>query len=217
MRQWRAPTAGMIHITGNASDGDPNCGDGVIASIKKGTQALWQQTIDNGNTAGFNYDLTTAVVAGDQINFVINKRIANNWCDSTTFDPTITYVNGGNQSPIANIGGPYSGTVGNAVSFNGSNSYDPDGSIANYSWAFGDGGAGSGATPAHGYTSEGIYAAALTVAALSPLLWPSRSARAAHRSSSAIMDLNFPRLARAPIATCMEQQAGCGRLLGTLA
>src|SRR5260370_34263847 len=125
VRQWRAPTAGTIHITGNASDGDPRCGDGVIVSIKKGTQALWQHTIDNGNTTGFSYDLTTNVAAGNQINFVINARSTTS-CDSTNFDPTITYVNGGNQSPIVNPGGPYAGTVGNAVTFNGSGSYNPD-------------------------------------------------------------------------------------------
>jgi hypothetical protein len=93
VRQWRAPANGSIHITGNASDLAAGCGDGVTVSIKKGTQVLWQQNIDNGNDVGFNYDLTTTVVTGDQINFVINPR-GDCWCDSTGFDPTIVLTSG---------------------------------------------------------------------------------------------------------------------------
>ena len=50
-----------------------------------------------------------------------------------------------------------------SVSFNASESNDPDGSIANYGWSFGDGNTGSGATIVHQYTSEGTYDVQLTV------------------------------------------------------
>ena len=83
VRQWRAPGAGSIHITGNAYDSDTSCGDGVIVSIKQGAQVLWQQTIENGNSTGFSYDVKTTVVAGDQINFVINQR-SNTYFDNTS-------------------------------------------------------------------------------------------------------------------------------------
>src|SRR5207237_2551289 len=55
------------------------------------------------------------------------------------FDPP-----NGNQPPVANAGGPYSGMTGTPIQFNGSSSYDPDGSIVSYSWNFGDGGTASG-------------------------------------------------------------------------
>jgi RHS repeat-associated protein len=100
VRQWRAPQPGAIRITGAVADGDPNCGDGVVVSIKKGSQLLWQQTIANGNTAGFSYDLTTTVATGDQINFVINRGSSNNWCDGTYFNPTISYTGGGTTANI---------------------------------------------------------------------------------------------------------------------
>jgi hypothetical protein len=64
VRQWRATAAGSIHITGSVADGDPGGGDGIVATIKKGSTILWQQTIANGNTTGLTYDLTTTVVAG---------------------------------------------------------------------------------------------------------------------------------------------------------
>jgi RHS repeat-associated protein len=91
VRRWVAPAAGAVRITGSVSDANTACGDGVVVTISKGAQVLWQQTINNGNATGSSYDLTVNVVTGDQINFTINRR-GDNGCDSTNFDPTITYV-----------------------------------------------------------------------------------------------------------------------------
>ena len=74
--------------------------------------------------------------------------------------PTPTPVN---QPPVANPGGPYTGTVGVALKFDGSRSSDPDGTIASYSWSFGDGTTGSGATPSKTYSAAGTYTVRLTV------------------------------------------------------
>lgn len=49
------------------------------------------------------------------------------------------------------------------VSFNASESHDPDGTISSYSWNFGDGNSGSGQTTSHKYTGAGNYAVVLTV------------------------------------------------------
>ncbi len=71
---------------------------------------------------------------------------------------------GGNQSPVARATAtPSSGTAPLAVSFNGSTSSDPDGSIASWAWTFGDGGTGSGATVSHTFAAAGGYTAQLTV------------------------------------------------------
>ena len=58
---------------------------------------------------------------------------------------------------------PSSGVAPLAVSFNGTTSSDPDGSIASWAWTFGDGGTGSGATVSHTYAAAGSYSAQLTV------------------------------------------------------
>lgn len=42
--------------------------------------------------------------------------------------------------------------IGQPIVFNASLSYDPDGSIANYSWSFGDGSMASGVTTTHRYS-----------------------------------------------------------------
>jgi PKD repeat protein len=58
---------------------------------------------------------------------------------------------------------PESGIAPLDVAFDGSESRDPDGSIAGYAWDFGDGQTGSGVTPHHLYAFAGTYTATLTV------------------------------------------------------
>jgi PKD repeat protein len=53
--------------------------------------------------------------------------------------------------------------VGQQVQFDGSGSFDLDGSIVSYYWDFGDGTVGSGVSSSHTYTSEGTYTVFLTV------------------------------------------------------
>ena len=67
-----------------------------------------------------------------------------------------------NPIPVADAGGPYEGTVGNPVIFDGSGSSD-DGSLVNYTWDFGDGTTGYGMQPTHTYTIVNNYTVTLTV------------------------------------------------------
>ncbi len=55
--------------------------------------------------------------------------------------------------------------TGRTCQFDAAGSFDPDGSIVNFEWQFGDGTTGSGPTPAHTYTYSGgnSYAAILIV------------------------------------------------------
>src|SRR5712691_2440164 len=50
-----------------------------------------------------------------------------------------------------------------SVNFDGTTSYDPDGTVVGYSWDFGDGSTGSGATPTHSYSIAGTYSVKLNV------------------------------------------------------
>ena len=67
--------------------------------------------------------------------------------------------------PLAFDGGPYAGSVGVAVAFNGTGSFDADGDALSYSWDFGDGGVGTGAVTSHVYAAAGNYLVRLTVSA----------------------------------------------------
>jgi len=68
-----------------------------------------------------------------------------------------------NEQPIAEAGADQTVILGETVSFDGSGSSDPDGSIVSYVWDFGDGTTGSGETTTHDYTAAGTYTVTLTV------------------------------------------------------
>jgi parallel beta-helix repeat protein len=67
------------------------------------------------------------------------------------------------KNPIARHGGPYIGFVLQEIMFNGTDSYDLDGTINTYAWNFGDGTTGNGSTTTHTYYSNGTYTVRLTV------------------------------------------------------
>ncbi|RLF52478.1 MAG: hypothetical protein DRN24_03250 [Thermoplasmata archaeon] len=83
------------------------------------------------------------------------------YCIISASDPT------GNENtskkPYANASGPYTGVTTTAVTFNGSNSFDLDGTISEYSWDFGDGTTTAGVTVNHTYLAAGNYTVVLTV------------------------------------------------------
>jgi PKD repeat protein len=67
------------------------------------------------------------------------------------------------SAPIADAGGPYTGTIGTPIQFDGSNSYTPNGTISSYEWFCGDGTVKTGVSPSHTYTHPGTYTLTLTV------------------------------------------------------
>jgi PKD repeat protein len=68
-----------------------------------------------------------------------------------------------NIAPVADAGPYQKVNVGEQVQFDGSGSFDTDGTIVSYWWDFDDGTTGSGVAPSHMYTSEGTYTVNLVV------------------------------------------------------
>jgi len=73
---------------------------------------------------------------------------------------TVVYQN---TPPLADAGGPYNIQVGQSVTFDGSNSNDPDGDPIEYLWDFGDGKDSKEVAPEHKYSAAGTYYVTLTV------------------------------------------------------
>ena len=68
-----------------------------------------------------------------------------------------------NLPPVANASGPNFGFINEEIIFDGSESYDPDGTIIHYDWSFGDGTTGLGEKVTHKYTREGSFVVELTI------------------------------------------------------
>lgn len=70
-----------------------------------------------------------------------------------------------NQLPVAafTMNPPQEAGVNQYITFDGSNSYDPDGNITSWRWDFGDGSEDSGVIVTHKYSLPGVYVIRLTV------------------------------------------------------
>jgi chitodextrinase len=69
-----------------------------------------------------------------------------------------------NQAPVAVINvSDTSVFIGETITFDGTGSYDSDGSVSNWSWNFGDGNSAFGATATHAYSQAGDFTVTLTI------------------------------------------------------
>lgn len=95
--------------------------------------------------------------------------IATDTTGQTTQDAVVITVDNGNVNtpPIADILDDGNGTIvadiGELITFDGSASFDNEGTIVSYDWDFGDGTAATGAVVDHSYSPAGTYTATLTV------------------------------------------------------
>lgn len=85
--------------------------------------------------------------------------------DDGATDDDICYVKVVENLPPVAIPRPFFQVVkvGEDAHFNGSLSFDPDGTIVSYEWEFGDGTSGTGSEVSHSYGSRGCYIVRLTV------------------------------------------------------
>lgn len=113
--------------------------------VNVSTGALWSVPFQNGSPTGTPKDVNDPATGGDD------------WRASSVF---IGPAPAANQPPVAS----FTATCPSLTcTFDGSSSHDPDGSIASYSWNFGDGQTGTGVTPSHTYAQGGTYSVTLTV------------------------------------------------------
>jgi PKD repeat protein len=84
---------------------------------------------------------------------------------ATGMDTALVLVNATvpNEPPVADAGPDQNALVNETVTFNGSGSYDPDGTIVSYEWDFGDGNNATGETTTCAYATAGTYTVTLTV------------------------------------------------------
>lgn len=112
-------------------------------------------------TAGAGVTATHAFAAGT---FTVQLTVTDDAGDTNTATADIMIIAAGQPvPPTANPGGPYVAPVDSPVTFDGSASTDPDGTIMTYSWTFSDGATGTGAVFTKPFAAPGDYSVALTV------------------------------------------------------
>jgi YD repeat-containing protein len=90
--------------------------------------------------------------------------------NGATYSTDVPSSSNGSERPVAVPSGPSSAQRGVQVTFNGSGSFDPDGTISAYHWNFGDGTTSNAANPNHAYQTSGVFIVTLTVTDNSGLL-----------------------------------------------
>jgi PKD repeat protein len=178
-RQDNPPLAACVQCHGREEDAG---GDNISAGIGRGLRQH-HDTAGVTDCRSCHGDVAGPVGVGENVAPAYYKSASNtaglDTCDGSEekFDSrSVSLDNDGdgltdgadpdcaaNQPPTADPGGPYNASVGSPVSFDGTGSSDPDGSIAAYDWDFGDGNTGTGATPVHTYTTDGTFTVSLTV------------------------------------------------------
>ncbi len=92
---------------------------------------------------------------------LIEEKPEKVWCIINATDIVGNTAN--SMSPTAHIGASSHGYVLEDVTFNGTKSFDLDGTITSYRWSFGDGTTGNGSIATHIYHSNGTYPVILQV------------------------------------------------------
>ena len=141
-------------VLANDTDAD---GDTLTATLK--TIPANGSVILNGN-GSFSYTPKAGFSGEDSFTYEASDGVASDVATVTIMVTEIVL-----EAPVADAGGPYTGTEGIAVDFDGSDSSDADGNIVRYDWDFGDGSVAedAGAFPSHAYSTAGNYTVTLTV------------------------------------------------------
>ena len=119
----------------------------------------------SSNGAALVYQLTAANVITRLSDLSFTASMVNFTAPAQSITLLVIPTGTPNTPPIAIASGsPLSGITPLTVNFSSTGSYDSDGSIAGYSWNFGDGSAvSSSPAPSHLYQNAGSFTAVLTV------------------------------------------------------
>jgi PKD repeat protein len=135
--------------------------DGSDSEDPDGTIMSYEWDFGDGTTTT-GTDVTTTYPYSTAGIYTVTLTVTDDE-DATGTDTASVNITAPNEPPVADANGPYTGIEGDEILFNGSGSYDPDGTIVTYAWDFGDGSTGTGVSPTYTYKANGTYTVALTV------------------------------------------------------
>lgn len=140
----------------------------VVSAVATDNQAINRvefcinaKKIGEVKTSPYQIEWDTAFCANGEYS-IIAKAYDTTGNQGTSKTCAVTTKNP-NLPPVAKAGGNLCGIMGVPFRFDGSKSYDPNGTITSYSWKDGLGGTLSGVNPQRTYHNEGVYTITLTV------------------------------------------------------
>jgi len=106
----------------------------------------------------------TSHIYSSEGGYTVTLKVTDDKGATGSTSKTIEVLPKPNQPPVAKFSfSPSEPKVGETVTFDASESYDPDGHIIDYSWDFGDGSTGHGERVTHSFSSARTYTIKLTV------------------------------------------------------
>jgi hypothetical protein len=151
--QTRVPLHELGHTMGAVLPGSPGS-DGVAHCSTWRDVMCYEVSTVTCSTMWFDCNFDTYFDTAP----AANSWLASNWNIGSVLNRFLR--GGGNLAPTARFTSSCSRLT---CSFDGRGSTDPEGQITSYSWTFGDGTSGSGATPSKTYRAPGTYSVRLTV------------------------------------------------------
>lgn len=89
-RCFTAPVAGTYRLTGTVRKNNLGGGDGVVASIRRGTaNTVWSQALAFDDAVGAAHDVSVKLDAGERLYFLVGRGAENDWYDETEWSPTV--------------------------------------------------------------------------------------------------------------------------------
>jgi len=112
----------------------------------------------------FTWESTSIIEDGTHF-FYIKAKDASINGNNGTYGSCVFLINTSTVElpPVADAGGPYVWFINRSLFFDGSNSYDINGIIVNYTWDLGDSSIIYGKWISHSYSKAGVYNISLTV------------------------------------------------------
>jgi len=136
----------------------PNTGEPIhFYGVAEGSVSSWHWDFGDGETSEEQNPVHTYYAEGI---YDVTLTITNS---DGTFSITKSVQVKDNWEPIAIAHPEFYAGNNPTVHFDGSDSWDPDGSIVSYYWDFADGNTSTEVSPTHTYAEDGIYNVTLTV------------------------------------------------------
>lgn len=157
--------AGSVSFTATPAVPSPNLDiqlalyDGLGALVTYVNPTTWGATLTATLAQGTYYLAVDGIGTGDAL------TAYNDYGSLGQYELTGSLMPVSGMAPIAvaDNSAPLSGMAPLAVNFSSTGSYDPDGTLAAYSWDFGNGVTSTAANPVYTYSAPGTYTASLVV------------------------------------------------------